>query len=183
MCPSVKTVCVVAGLFVSGAAHAEAPLAAIPEMLKAGPGETMLMVVPARGVQIYECRSRKDQPASYEWAFIAPQATLFDAAGHKIGTHFEGPTWEAEDGSRITGALKARVDAPQNGEQAGNAIPWLLLTATAGGTAKGAFSAVTSVQRVNTTGGLTPKTPCTEAKDGAVARVPYTADYYFLGRR
>lgn len=178
MCPSVKTVCVVAGLFVSGAAQAEAPLAAIPEVLKAGPGETMLMVVPARGVQIYECRSRKDQPTAHEWAFMAPQATLFDTAGQTIGTHFEGPTWESADGSRITGALKARADAPQ-----GNAIPWLLLTATAGGNAKGAFGAVTSVQRVNTTGGLAPKTPCTEAKEGAVARVPYTADYYFLGRR
>lgn len=178
MCPSVKTVCLVAGLFVSGAAQAEAPLATIPEALKAGPEETLLMVVPARGVQIYECRSRKDQPASYDWAFIAPQATLFDTANHKIGEHFEGPTWESDDGSRITGTLKARADAPQ-----GNAIPWLLLTATASGNAKGAFGAVTSVQRVNTTGGLAPATPCTEAKDGAVARVPYTADYYFLGRR
>jgi len=177
MCPSLKTVCLAAGLLTTGAAQAETPMAEIPAALQA-PGETLLMVVPARGVQIYECRSRKDQPATYEWAFIAPQATLFDTAGRKIGDHYEGPTWESDDGSRITGTLKARADAPTS-----NGIPWLLLTATAAGNAKGAFSAVTSVQRVNTAGGMTPKVACTEATAGAVARVPYTADYYFLGRR
>lgn len=177
MCPSLKTVCLVAGLLTAGAAQAETPLAELPAVLQA-PGESLLMVVPARGVQIYECRSRKDQPAAYDWAFLAPQATLFDTAGRKIGDHYEGPTWESDDGSRITGVLKARADAPQAGS-----IPWLLLTATPAGPAKGTFSAVTSVQRVNTAGGLAPRVACTEATAGAVARVPYTADYYLLGRR
>lgn len=181
MCPSVKTICLVAVLL-TGTAHAETPLVAIPAALQARPGESLVMVVPARGVQIYECRSRKDQPTVYEWAFVAPQATLFDPAGKKIGTHYEGPSWEAEDGSIIKGSVAARADASPNGAQPGS-IPWLLLNATATGTAGGTFSAVTAVQRVNTQGGLAPKTTCSEASAGAVARVPYTADYYLLGRR
>jgi hypothetical protein len=34
----------------------------------------------------------------------------------------------------------------------------------------------TYIQRINTTGGLKPSTPCS---DGDKALVPYTADYYF----
>jgi len=63
------------------------------------------MIVAARGVQIYECRVRKDAGAGYEWAFVAPEAELFDAKGNAIGRHGAGPTWQATDGSRIVGTL------------------------------------------------------------------------------
>jgi hypothetical protein len=39
------------------------------------------------------------------------------------------------------------------------------------------------VQRVNTVGGIAPKTGCSQATAGAPARVNYTADYYFLTRK
>jgi len=39
---------------------------------------------------------------------------------------------------------------------------------------------VTSVQRVNTSGGLPPESGCSEATAGKQARVRYTADYYFF---
>jgi hypothetical protein len=145
----------------------------IPDQLKAGANESLAMIVPAKGVQIYECRARKDQ-GGYEWAFVAPEAELFDASGKRIGRHFAGPHWESTDGSSIVGSLKARADAPAAG-----AIPWLLLGAKSVG-AQGSFSKVTSVQRVNTKGGLAPAGGCSQVAAGTPARVPYTADYYFF---
>ncbi|TMH88343.1 MAG: DUF3455 domain-containing protein, partial [Betaproteobacteria bacterium] len=82
------------------------------------------MIVPAKGVQIYECRARKDQVGGYEWAFVAPEADLFDAGGNRIGRHHAGPHWESTDGSKVLGTVKERADAP-----AADTIPWLLLTA------------------------------------------------------
>ena len=137
----------------------------VPDSLKPAAGESLALVVPAKGDQIYECRGGK-------WAFVAPEAELFDRAGKKIGRHYAGPHWESLDGSRIVGAVKARADAPRAGD-----IPWLLLSAKSVG-AEGAFSKVTSIQRVTTTGGSAPIEPCSQ--DGARARVPYTADYYFF---
>ena len=45
---------------------------AVPEKLNPGAGESLAMIVAARGVQIYECRPRRDQAGVYEWAFVAP---------------------------------------------------------------------------------------------------------------
>jgi hypothetical protein len=123
------------------------------------------MVVPAKGVQIYECRDTK-------WVFVAPEADLYDTSGRRIGRHYAGPNWEAADGSRIVAAVKSRADAPQAG-----AIPWLLLSAKSVG-GEGAFSRVTSIQRVSTVGGVAPAGACTTA--GEKARVPYAADYYLF---
>ena len=137
----------------------------VPEKLRPAANESLAMVVPAKGDQIYECREAK-------WVFVAPEAELFDAAGKKIGKHYAGPHWEAADGSRIIGAVKERADAPNTGS-----IPWLLLSTKSVGL-EGAFSKVTSIQRVATKGGVAPAGKCSEA--GAKARVPYTADYYFF---
>lgn len=137
----------------------------VPDSLKPAAGESLALVVPAQGDQIYECRAGK-------WAFVAPEAELFNRAGRKIGRHYAGPHWESLDGSRIVGAVKARADAPRAGD-----IPWLLLSAKSVG-AEGAFSKVTSIQRVTTMGGSAPIEPCSQ--DGRRVRVPYTADYYFF---
>jgi hypothetical protein len=154
------------------AAGCAAPaLQPVPETLRPA-GERFAMTVPARGVQIYECRARKD--GGFEWTFVAPDAELFDAKARPIGRHGAGPFWQASDGSRVVGTLKARADAPQPG-----AVPWLLLTTKSAGPA-GDFSRVTSIQRINTTGGIAPSAPCTEGLRGSTARVPYTADYIFF---
>jgi hypothetical protein len=164
--------------FLAACAGAETQVGttALPEPIKAQPGETLARIVPAKGVQIYECRAVKDNAGIFEWGFIAPDAELFDTSGRKIGTHYAGPKWEAADGSIVSGAVKGRADAPQ----AGN-IPWLLLGTTASGP-QGSFSKVTGIQRVNTVGGVAPASPCAQANLGVMARVPYTADYYFLSR-
>jgi hypothetical protein len=150
------------------------PMVAVPEKLKPGANESLAMIVPAKGVQIYECRARKDQVGEYEWAFVAPEADLFDARGNRIGRHYAGPHWESTDGSKISGTVKERADAP-----VADAIPWLLLSAKSVGP-EGSFSKVTSIQRVNTVGGVVPDAGCSQAAVGTRARTNYTADYYFF---
>ena len=146
----------------------------VPDKLKPGANESVAMIVPAKGVQIYECRAKKDQLGGYEWAFVAPEADLFDARGNRIGRHYAGPHWESTDGSKILGTLKERADAP-----VADAIPWLLLAAKSVGP-DGSFSRVTSIQRVNTVGGVAPTGGCSQATAGTPARINYTADYYFF---
>ena len=139
----------------------------VPENLKPASNETLKRIVPAKGVQIYECREGR-------WLFVAPEADLFDQRGNLIGKHYAGPHWEATgDGSKVVGKLKSRADAP-----AANAIPWLLLDAKSVG-GRGYFSDVTSIQRVATVGGAAPTSDCSH---GERARVDYTADYYFFHR-
>ena len=160
-----------------GACTSTPPVMAVPESLNPGPNEVLAMVVPAKGVQIYECRAGKETNAGYQWAFVAPDAELLDARGNVIGRHGAGPYWQAADGSRIQGTVKARADAP-----AGNAIPWLLLTTPDTGT-NGAFSGVTSIQRVNTAGGVAPNLPCSAQIAGKQMKVHYVADYRFFTAR
>jgi len=149
----------------------------VPGKLKPGANESLAMIVAAKGVQIYECRARKDQVGGYEWAFVAPEADLFDARGNRIGRHYAGPHWESTDGSKLSGTVKERADAP-----VADAIPWLLLAAKSVGP-EGSFSKVTSIQRVNTVGGVAPKAGCSQAAVGTPARTNYTADYYFFTAR
>ena len=144
----------------------------IPQKLNPATDESMTMIVPAKGVQIYECRAGKD--GAYEWAFVGPEAQLFDTTGQAIGKHYGGPHWEAADGSKVVSKLIERADAPKAGD-----IPWLLLGAKSVGP-EGVFSKVTSIQRVNTAGGVAPKAGCSQANAGTPARIPYTADYYFF---
>lgn len=159
----------VAGCATSGA---RTP-ASVPESLRTPATEMLSLEAAATGVQIYECSARKDEPTRYEWTFRAPEADLFDTAGRRIGKHYAGPTWESDDGSKVVGVVKARDNGPDPG-----AIPWLLLGAksTAG---SGIFTRTTSIQRVRTVGGNPPTETCSEALAGKVARVGYSATYYF----
>jgi len=150
------------------------PHVQVPANLKPVANESLAMVVPAKGVQIYECRARTDQAGGYAWTFVAPEADLFDARGNRAGRHYAGPHWEAIDGSKILGTVKERSDAPAAG-----AIPWLLLAAKSVGP-DGSFSKVTSIQRINTVGGVAPTAGCSQATAGTSARINYTADYYFF---
>lgn len=164
-------------LLLALAALATPVMADMPDALKPSADEVLVMVIAARGVQIYECRPKKDAATKHEWAFVAPEADLFDERGRPVGRHGAGPYWEANDGSRIVGTVKARADAPVAG-----AIPWLLLDTRRTGT-EGLFSRVTGIQRVNTSGGVAPAAGCTRQTAGAVARVYYTADYNLLAGR
>lgn len=161
------------------AACASTPPAApaeTPSALQPGRDETYALTVSAAGVQIYECRNGANGAAP-AWAFVAPEARLFDAKGVPVGTHGAGPHWTAADGSKVVAAVKARADAPR-----ADTIPWLLLGTTSASGPQGAFSGVSAIQRVATTGGLAPKTGCDAGAIGQRARVPYTADYRLFRR-
>jgi hypothetical protein len=148
----------------------------VPETLREREDETLALVAHARGDQIYECRQKTGDDYAFDWAFVAPDAELFDEEGRKIGRHYAGPQWEAADGSRIAGKVVRSVNAPV----ADAAIPWLLLeTASVG--REGAFSAITSVQRVATVGGVAPPHGCPYA--GFRVEIPYTADYYLFTKK
>lgn len=142
---------------------------AVAQDIKPPAGEIPLMTVAAHGVQIYECRATAG--AAPAWTFVAPEADLFDASGRRIGTHGAGPFWQHEDGSRFTGTVRARADAPQP-----KAIPWLLLSATKQGS-DGVFSRVSSVQRLNTVDGQPPAAGCDSTALGKRAQMQYRADY------
>ncbi|MGA8049357.1 MAG: DUF3455 domain-containing protein [Burkholderiales bacterium] len=173
-----KVTVLLLALFAAVCASAQAAMSTVhvPDELKPGANETLAMIASAKGVQIYECRAGKDGTGGYEWAFVAPEADLFDAGGNRIGRHYAGPRWESIDGSRILGVVKEHADAP-----AADAIPWLLLTAKSVG-AEGSLSRVTSVQRISTVGGMAPKAGCSQATAGTSVRVDYTANYYFFTR-
>src|SRR5260221_13191447 len=150
--------------------------AGISPNLRPAAEEQAAFVLNAQGVQVYECRTRANDPNAYGWSFVAPEATLTEG-GATVGRHFAGPTWESSsDRSSAKGAVRERQDGG-----AGN-IPWLLLAATPNG-ADGKMGGVTSVLRANTKGGVEPKEACAASNAGQEARVPYTADYYFYKRK
>jgi hypothetical protein len=155
------------------AACASAP-SPVPPVLDPGPGQREVLRLFASGVQVYECRQGTPSGPSNgfaAWAFVAPDARLFDARGQAAGSHGAGPYWRAADGSEVTGSVEARADADQAG-----AIPWLLLRTRSTGRS-GAFERVSSIQRVHTEGGLAPADGCNAGSVGRFARIPYKAEY------
>jgi Protein of unknown function (DUF3455) len=145
----------------------------VPENLAPPAGLKRVLDANAVGVQIYRCGPPKsgEAGATAVWNFEAPRATLMDQRGVEVGRHYAGPTWEATDGSKITGKVSARADATEPG-----AIAWLLLTADSAGT-PGRFTKVRAVQRLFTSGGSAPTGAC--PKVGEALEVPYRATYVF----
>jgi hypothetical protein len=143
----------------------------VPDILKVPDGHTVILKALGKGVQIYECKATAADPGKFDWSFTTPEADLTNEKGEKIGKHYRGPTWEANDGSKVVGEKKA--EAPRPG-----AIPWLLLEAKSKeGTGK--FARVTYIQRVDTEGGVAPGCGCDQAHVKTEVRVPYSANYYF----
>ncbi|SMD25278.1 Protein of unknown function [Kibdelosporangium aridum] len=156
----------VAAFAAVGLGAAAAPAAAthvpnVPEVLKVPDGNKLIAVMPARGVQTYQCTNSA-------WTFVQPDAILTNRGRPEV-LHSKGPVWTSVlDGSSVTGAAVANSPVP-------NAIPELLLRST-GNRGPGKLSTVTFIQRLKTKGGLAPTGSCTE---GVTASVPYTADYAF----
>src|SRR4051812_43211051 len=91
------------------AACATPPQITWPAALAPADGERWLTTLAARGVQIDECRTGTTGPG---WAFVAPEAALYDDARRTVGSHGAGPSWQAADGSRVDGTVTARAVAP-----------------------------------------------------------------------
>ncbi len=148
--------------------------AALPEAVRAPAGTKQKMWTVGRGELTYECRDKAGMPGQLEWALVGPVATLFDASQKSVGKYYAGPTWESNDGSKVTG--KQLAVAPGG---AGN-IPLQLVKADPA-TGMGAMQGVTHIQRLNTKGGVAPAASCTAAEKGQRQQVAYAADYVFYG--
>ncbi len=142
----------------------------VPQQLQPPAGEQLLLRVHAKGDQVYIC---KEGATEFSWGLKAPDAQLFDKDGKPFGKHFAGPSWEANDGSRVTGKAVANVPSPDP-----DSIPWLLVNIVSHEGA-GVLSRATSIQRLNTKGGKAPTSGCDSPHAGQEVRVPYSADYLF----
>jgi uncharacterized protein (TIGR03118 family) len=140
----------------------------VPDDIAVEDGNKVGFHAHALGVQAYTWNGAN-------WGTASPEATLFDPEGNVVAIHFAGPTWESNSGSKVLGAV-----VPPTVTVDTNAIPWVRLSAvrTEG---SGVFAKTSFIQRVNTTGGKAPSENGTVV--GQVARVPYTADYFFFRKR
>lgn len=154
----------VAGGWAAGSAAAELPAEIV------APGEAVVLTVHAEGAQVYECKVGDD--GRLAWAFREPTATLI-LDGNTVGRHYAGPNWEHIDGSAVMGKVAAKAAGATAAD-----IPWLKLEA-AGHRGDGMLAAVTTIQRINTKGGMMSG-PCETA--GALRSAAYAADYVFLAK-
>lgn len=138
----------------------------VPAEIRVPEGQKLVLRTVGAGVQIYNC-------VQDAWMFREPSAILY-RKGAPVAIHYAGPTWQSiQDSSKVTGAVRARVDAPNPADD----IPWLLLQATTN-TGVGKFGEVTYIQRLNTRGGVAPTGTCDATQKPSVA-VPYMAIYNF----
>src|SRR5512133_1935500 len=159
-------------------------------------GNELFLGTHAVGTQNYVCQP---SGAGFAYVLFTPQATLFGEDGVQIITHYNSPnpdepntdpkvaadgiiraTWQDKDTSRVW----AKVHQPNGAVTVDEkAIAWVLLDAVGhqnGPTGGDKLTKATFVQRLNTTGGLAPKTGCSSVADlGNNACVRYTADYFF----
>jgi hypothetical protein len=140
----------------------------VPDQIQVKDGNKVFLIGHGVGVQIYTCNGSV-------WSSAVPRANLYDDNGHLIINHFAGPSWQAKDGSKAVGTVVDKVTLDER------AIPWVLLSATTTPGADGdRLVDTTFIQRLNTTGGLTPPAAdCNTATAGTVVEVPYTAEYVF----
>jgi hypothetical protein len=161
----------------------------VPEGLELSPQEyTPFLVAHAVGTQGYVCVV---VGAAYSWVPYGPQATLFNADGEQVLTHFLSPrpydqvlnpAWQHSRDSSIVWAQVLKPSDDPNFVAPG-AIPWLLLEATVvgdGPTGGDKMIKTRRIQRLNTVEGKAPTTGCAApANIGKRALVPYEADYFF----
>jgi hypothetical protein len=145
----------------------------LPDTMKVPAGHKVAMETVGVGEITYECRADKDMAGKYAWVFAGPDAKLLDKSGKQVGKYFGPPaTWEAMDGSKITG--KQLAVSPGG---AGN-IPLQFVQANPA-MGMGAMTGVTYIQRVKTMGGVAPASACAAGNLGSKQIVKYQADYIF----
>ena len=147
--------------------------AALADAVRVPAGNVVKLESVGVGELTYECRAKTDMAGQFEWVFAGPDAALNDRSGKRIGRYYGPPaTWEAADGSKITGTQLAVSPATAG------SIPLQLVKANPAMGA-GAMQGVTYIQRVATQGGVAPSTPCGAASLGQKQFVRYQADYIF----
>jgi hypothetical protein len=171
-------------------AHKPIGVPDVPPNIRVLPPNRPFLVGHAFGTQNYVCLPSGNE---FKFKLFTPQATLFDDDGKQITTHFFSPdpddplgtiraTWQH---SRDTSAVWGKVVTGDNATVDPEAIDWLRVTVTANeGRPSSVLARTTFIQRVNTAGGLAPRTGCSSAADvGKTEFVPYSADYIFYAQR
>jgi len=181
------------------AAHAEnITVPGVPDNLNVDEGNEVFLVGHGVGTQNYVCTTSTTSASGFAFSLFTPEATLFNGEGKQLITHFFSPngdptvkppeagtirvTWEdSRDSSRVWAMLLEQSTNEQFVQK--DAVAWLKLQTVgvdAGTTGSGRLTKVTFIQRLNTAGGLAPKSGCSTFEDlGRRAFVPYTADYFF----
>ncbi|SFU23659.1 Protein of unknown function [Paraburkholderia aspalathi] len=187
--------CLVAGCLLALAGCATPPKPppptadeSLPVALRANQDEVLQEVITTHGDETYICRRIKAGPVALPdtipgvardgtqllWDPLGSEATLVDAAGQSVGTVAPGRYFLSYDGSYVIGnvAAESQVGA--------NALTWARYTArfvAAPRPGEGRFADVSSIQRIDTTGGVPPQPSC--ELEGAHLLVPYGATYMF----
>jgi hypothetical protein len=166
---------------------------AVPPGLEIDPGNVPFLLGHGDGTQNYVCApcdpTTANCPVGVKFTLFTPKATLFDDFGGQLTTHFFSPnpaengvirvTWEdSRDSSRAFAKLVKAVTVRED------SVDWLKLnvkdTGTEAGPTGDRLTKTTFIQRVNTFGGLAPKTGCLSTQDlGNQSFRHYTADYVF----
>ncbi len=179
------TLTVLAAAAALAACANRAPMAAMPTFMQdtlpaavqVPAGHRVAMETVGSGEITYECRAKAAMAGEHEWVFVGPQAALKNRLGTAVGTYYGPPaSWEALDGSKITGMQVAVAPAGM-----GN-IPLQLVKAnpaTGGKDGMGAMNGISYIQRVATQGGTAPAMPCAAGNAGQKQVVTYRADYIF----
>lgn len=134
-------------------------------------GNKVSMITVGIGELTYECRVKANVADTFEWALAGPEAVLYDTKKNVVGKYYKGPTWESNDGSKVTG--KQLAVSPNPGS-----IPLQLVQASPA-TGSGVMTGVTYIQRLNTVAGVALSLPCGAANVGTKQLVKYQADYIF----
>ncbi|HEX6279708.1 MAG TPA: DUF3455 domain-containing protein [Pyrinomonadaceae bacterium] len=152
------------GISQADTAHLQVPAVPCSEIV-VPEGHKLQKIVYAVGVQIYRWNGSA-------WVFVAPEANLYADPNYrgKVGTHYGGPTWEANNGGKV---VAARVNGCSPDPES---VAWLLLQAV-DNEGPGVFGKTTYIQRINTVSGLAPQRAGVFV--GEEVRMPYTTEYYF----
>ena len=168
--PGVAALTIVSLFAVNQAAFAQDN---VPEAVRVPAGNKAVLETAAAGKITYECKEVADKAGEFAWVLTSPDAKLKAQNGKAAGKYYgPPPTWEAKDGSKVTGTQLAV--APN-----GDTNLQLQLLKADPATGKGAMTDVTYVQRLMTKGGIAPEAECTQAKKGSKEKVRYEANYIF----
>ncbi|MGF6768177.1 hypothetical protein P3T18_000647 [Paraburkholderia sp. GAS199] len=165
----------------------------LPTDLRASQNEVLQEVMTSHGDETYVCRRIKTAlpplattapPGVHPdvardgtqllWDSLGSEAILVDADGKSVGTVSPGRYFLSYDGSYVIG------NVPAESQVGANTLTWARYTAhfnAAPRPGEGRFADISSIQRIDTTGGLPPQFACD--LEGAHLLVPYSATYMF----
>ena len=153
----------------------------LPANLRASDDEVLQEAMTTHGDETYICRRVPSDANATEasapstqllWTQSGSEATLIDTAGTSVGTVAPNHYFLSYYGSYVI------VNPAGESQVSANALTWARFTTRYIATPRpreGRFADVSSIQRIDTTGGLPPQPDCD--LEGAHLLVPYSATY------